>query len=195
MCVRWGYAFSFWFGILAGVRQEGCLSPILFAIYMDVLIIRLKASGYGCQLMGEYFGCLLYADDIMLSYSLSAMLKICDDFVVEYDVKFKTGKSVAMRIGPRYNMICEPLEHSGKNLQFIQSVKYLGINLVVSYKKIKFSADHVKIKFFMLSTAYTLSVATKCSVGNLLPRICHFGDRLAKGGGGFHHLTLCLTLH
>ena len=131
----------------------------------------------------------------MLSYSLSAMLKICDDFVVEYDVKFKTGKSVAMRIGTRYNMICEPLEHSGKNLQFIQSVKYLGINLVVSYKKIKFSADHVKIKFFMLSTAYTLSVATKCSVGNLLPRICHFGDRLAKGGGGFHHLTLCLTLH
>jgi len=85
------------------------------------------------------------------------MLKICDDFAVEYDVKFKTGKSVAMRIGPRYNMICEPLEHSGKNLQFVRSVKYLGngINLV-SYKKIKFSVDHVKIKYFVLSTAYTL---------------------------------------
>ena len=36
------------------------LSPILFANYIDVLIIRLKASGYVCQLMGEYFGCLLY---------------------------------------------------------------------------------------------------------------------------------------
>jgi len=50
---------------------------------------------------------------MLLSYSLSAMrymLKVCDDFAVEYDIKFNTGKSVAMRIGPRYNMICEPLE-------------------------------------------------------------------------------------
>ena len=42
------------------------MSPILFPIYIDVLIIRLKASGYGCQLIDEYFGCLLYAEDIML---------------------------------------------------------------------------------------------------------------------------------
>jgi len=65
------------------------------------------------------------------------MLKICDDFAVEYDIKFNTGKSVAMRIGPRYNVICEPLELSGNNLQFVQSVKYLGINLV-SNKRLNF---------------------------------------------------------
>jgi len=40
-----------------------------------------------------------FADDMMLlSHSLGAvsyMLKICDDFADEYDVKFKTNKSVA----------------------------------------------------------------------------------------------------
>jgi len=61
VCVRWGCAFSFWFGIQAGVRQRGCLSPVLFAIYMNVLIIRLKKSGYSYQLQGVglYFGRLL----------------------------------------------------------------------------------------------------------------------------------------
>ena len=93
---------------------------------------------------------MLYADDIMLlSYSLPAirnMLKICDDSAVEYDIKFNTGKSVTMRIGPRHNTICEPLKLSGNNLQFVQSVKYLVTNLV-SDEKIKFSVDHVKIFF------------------------------------------------
>jgi len=50
VCVRWGGALSFWFAISAGVRQGGCLSPILFAIYMDVLIDRLRASRLGCRL-------------------------------------------------------------------------------------------------------------------------------------------------
>jgi len=103
VCVRWDCAFSFGFGIQAG----GCLSPVQFAIYMDVLIIRLKESGYGCQLQGVYFGCLLCADDtILLSHSLGAMrymLTICDNFADKYDVKFNTNKSVAMRTGDRYN--------------------------------------------------------------------------------------------
>jgi len=77
VCVRWGCAFSFWFSILAGVRQGGCWSPILFAIYVDVLITRLKTAGCGCQLMGEYFGCLLYDDDKILSHSLSANKMQC----------------------------------------------------------------------------------------------------------------------
>ena len=48
------------------------------------------------------------------------------------------------------------LWNSGNNMQFVQSVKYFGINLV-SNKNIKFSVDHVKIKFFVLSRQlYTL---------------------------------------
>jgi len=36
--VRLGSVLSFWFTIGAGVRQGGCLSPVLFAIYMDVCV-------------------------------------------------------------------------------------------------------------------------------------------------------------
>ena len=32
VCVKWGSTYSCWFQILAGVRQGGILSPILFAV-------------------------------------------------------------------------------------------------------------------------------------------------------------------
>ena len=58
--------FSFWYRITAGVRQGGILSPVLFAIYMDTLIKRLRGSGLGCKVVDKYCGCLVYADDILL---------------------------------------------------------------------------------------------------------------------------------
>ena len=61
--VRWCKAYSCWFQILAWVRQGGILSPVLFAVYMDPLIARLKHLGLGCRVLDEFFGCLLYADD------------------------------------------------------------------------------------------------------------------------------------
>ena len=49
--VRWGNALSSVFTICAGVRQGGLLSPLLFSIYMDVLINRLRSSGIGCNFL------------------------------------------------------------------------------------------------------------------------------------------------
>ena len=66
----------------------------------------------------------MFADDIMLlSHSLNAMrhmLEICDQFAVDFDVKFNSSNSVAMRIGRRFNASCKPLElPSGKLLAYV----------------------------------------------------------------------------
>ena len=72
---------------------------------------------------------------------------ISDDFATEYDIRFNTNKSVAMRIGVRHNAVCELFVLSCNKLMFVQSVKYLGI-ILLSDKKIKYSIDHLKVKFY-----------------------------------------------
>jgi len=59
--VRWGNAISFTFAITAGVRQGGLLSPLLLAVYKDVLIDRLQLAGIGCKLAQRLVGvsCML----------------------------------------------------------------------------------------------------------------------------------------
>ena len=149
--VRWGSALSSVFTVLAGVRQGGLLSPLLFAVYMDVLISRLRHAGLGCKMFQQFYGCLLYADDIiLLSHSLNAMrlmLKICEQFAIEFDVKFNTLKSVVTRIGERFNVTCVPLMLCGRELQFVQCFKYLGVYIVAS-KCFSCSVKHVRMKFY-----------------------------------------------
>ena len=56
------------------VRQGGVISPILFSMYRDVLIKHLEFTKFGCVINGVYFGCITYADDIvLLSTSMSAL--------------------------------------------------------------------------------------------------------------------------
>jgi len=99
--------------ILAGVRQGGILSPALFAVFIDSMICKLRAAGLGACIGKHYFGCLLYADDILLiCHSVTVMqlmLDICSKEAELMDFSFNTVKLVALRIGPRYSHICAPL--------------------------------------------------------------------------------------
>ncbi len=72
--VKWGGNISRQFGVLNGTKQSGVLSPILFAVYIDGMLERLKESGIGCFLSNSYVGGLVFADDVkMLCPTLSGM--------------------------------------------------------------------------------------------------------------------------
>ena len=68
------------------------LSPVLFAVYMDPLILKLRKLTVGCKIDDHFYGCLLYADDIMLlMHSVNAMrrmLSVCEEFAADLDIKF-----------------------------------------------------------------------------------------------------------
>ena len=128
---------------------------------MDSLCIRLRSCGLGCRLLDEFFGGLLYADDIVLvTHSVNAMsimLDICEMFAVDFDIKFNGSKSVAVRIGARFDAGCVPLALSGSELQFVSSIKYLGI-CITAGKYFRCSMDNVKIKFYRVFNA----IYSKC---------------------------------
>ncbi len=51
--VKWKNIVSNDFNVCNGVKQGGVLSPVLFAVYMDVLLRQLKYSRVGCY-MGNH---------------------------------------------------------------------------------------------------------------------------------------------
>ena len=67
-----------------GVRQGAVLSPTLFSLYMNSLLLQLKDSGFGCHIGNEFYGALAYADDVALlcpsRSGLQEMLNLCEKY-------------------------------------------------------------------------------------------------------------------
>jgi len=64
---------------LLQLRQGGILSPFLFAIYVDDLIVKLRQSGFRLHVGSLFVGCVLYADDIaLLSCRCHGLPKLID---------------------------------------------------------------------------------------------------------------------
>jgi len=91
--VRWNSVYSREYKVCAGVRQGGILSPILFNVYVDNLIEELKSSSNGCFIGRTFFGCLMYADDLLLLSpsvnGMQSMLDTCSVYGGLHDIVFK----------------------------------------------------------------------------------------------------------
>lgn len=64
--ILWAGLTSDFFVVSNGVKQGGVISPSLFCIYMDDLLVRLSQCGVGCFIGFNFVGALAYADDIVL---------------------------------------------------------------------------------------------------------------------------------
>ena len=126
---KWNNSFSNSFTTLNGIKQGSITSPVLFTVYMDVLLTRLEQSGYGCKIGGYYYGALSYADDLTLMcpslYGLQQMLKICETFGTTFGVKYNPSKSMVMYIG-RQNYQLPDLYLAGQPLKWVSMIKHLG---------------------------------------------------------------------
>lgn len=102
--VLWNGIYSNCFSVSNGVKQGGIISPILFCIYFDVLLLALRESGVGCHIGQWFVGALAYADDIVLltpsARAMRKMLSICDEFAINYSMKFNANKSKCLMFRP-----------------------------------------------------------------------------------------------
>jgi hypothetical protein len=150
--VRWNGCDSSKLSVLSGVRQGGLLSPILFSLYVNCMISRLRDHGYGCHIGSLYIGCIMYADDLLLLsgsvINLQKMLDCCGVVGQEIGMNFNCKKSHCMVIGPVKMQSPSPMNINGNIIQWTDKLKYLGINIVSG---VKFTIDfsETRRKFFV----------------------------------------------
>ena len=130
------------FSIANGTRQGSVLSPLLFSIYLDGLLTRLRKKGLGCHIGGVWYGACGYADDLILLAPtrdiLQMMLQICEDYAHEHNLVFSTdpvpakSKTKCMyfcgRQGRRVKYP-EPLKLDGDALPWVEVADHLGHTL------------------------------------------------------------------
>jgi hypothetical protein len=64
--VLWNGVSSCNFSVSNGVKQGAIISPILFCVYLDTLLLELKKAGVGCFIGNWFVAALAYADDVVL---------------------------------------------------------------------------------------------------------------------------------
>jgi hypothetical protein len=128
--VRWNGKFSEMFKVCNGVKQGGILSPILFCIYIDVLLDRLKHARVGCFIGNNFIGCVGYADDVCLvapsCRATRVLLSICEEFGEEYMVKFNSSKSYITVCSKEPKIFRNDFTMNGKAIPLRDSVTHLG---------------------------------------------------------------------
>ena len=141
--VKWNGHLSGAFDVDTGTKQGGILSPDFFALYMHDLIEKLKACGFGCQVIELVIACLFFADDLVLlspsRYGLQQLLNICVAYCKEYCLDFNVKKSKVMIIGklPAETTLTS-LFLNNDPLDFVDEYKYLGVYLCAG-KTLSFS--------------------------------------------------------
>jgi len=80
-----------------GVKQGGVLSPMLYLLYIDGLLVKLSNAGVGCYFGPIFVDALSYEDDLLLPAptpsAMRKLLAVCDNYAQEYCIKFNAKKS------------------------------------------------------------------------------------------------------
>ena len=134
-CVRVNEYCSGWFPTPSGVKQGDCLSPTLFAIFINNLAIEIKQLGLGLNYDGSNkLDILMYADDIILvaenENDLQIMLTCTEQWCKKWKLTVNHSKTQIMHFRQiRTKRSDFQFQFGKQKLQYVENYKYLGLNL------------------------------------------------------------------
>jgi hypothetical protein len=176
--VVWNGVLSVIVSLECGVRQGGVISPSLFSLYVDDLLLLLASCKLGCFVNSRCVNSFMYADDIiLLSISISDMqklVKICIDCLTELDLPINFSKSNFLRVGPRHDALCSNITYNQTIFEWVKEIKYLGVYIVGS-KCFYCDYSNARKKFFRAFNAIYGRVGDKNVVSlliSLLSTVC-----------------------
>ena len=116
-----------------GVKQGGVLSPWLFTVYLDQIILALKQLGIGCHLNGLFVGAFIYAGDVTLlaptSMTLKAMLNTHTDFTASHNLLFNASKTKCMYFNDAGSQLQSTVKFMGRPIEYVDSTDLFGVSV------------------------------------------------------------------
>ena len=131
-CVNVNGSLTEWFDIESGVKQRCVLSPILFSMFINDLIVELRSSGCGIDIDGVIkIASLLYADDVVVLANsekvLQQLLSIVNQWCLKWGINVNPTKTKAMHFRhKRRKLSCCQLMLGSSVIEFCHEYKYLG---------------------------------------------------------------------
>ncbi|CAF1009096.1 unnamed protein product [Brachionus calyciflorus] len=132
--------YSTIFQSTVGVRQGGKLSPKLFSIYINKILIKISESKIGMFLDDKKIDVIAYADDILLvsptKFGLQELVDIVSNIGKELEIKFNPEKTIYSIINrkikrsineKRLDLWQNELRLDGQVIKHTHGFKYLGV--------------------------------------------------------------------
>jgi hypothetical protein len=150
-CVKWGSCFSPFVKLLMGTRQGSVISPYLFAIFINDVIVKIQKSSLGCHIRNLCLNAFMFADDLLLiAISLTDLQRMIDIVKSELDwldMTVNVKKSMCMRIGKRFDVATNDILLENKPIPWAKEMRYLGMYIVAA-NTFKCNLHYAKVKFF-----------------------------------------------
>ena len=128
----------------------------IFNVFINVFIAKVRTLGYGYRVCGQFVGCILYADDIIiLSASVSGLqstLDCCFDVSRDLQITFNCTKSCCFAICKGSRLRISNMNLGPNSIQWCDSFKYLGVTFHAGLK-LKTNIEVIfKMKFLLHQT-------------------------------------------
>jgi hypothetical protein len=114
-----------------GLREGSVLSPILYAIFIDGIIDKIRGC-IGANVGSFSYRALLYVDDIVLvsesAQDLQAMLNCCQTYADDHSFQFSISKCQVVVFGKDEDFAFQ-LKLMGEDMAQVSHYKHLGLTL------------------------------------------------------------------
>ena len=192
MRVRWNGSISEQFSVSNGVKQGGVLSPLLFSLYLDELLVKLRELGLGCHMNGIFTGAFIYADDITLlapsRYSLISMLNLCKEYALSHDIIFNPAKTKCMYFSRGTQLLVHPpIYFMNSRIDFVKTCILLGItinnyftdsNVTIAVQKFNRKSNELRFDFNLLPSKIKSRLLSTFCLDVYGSQLWNFGSKM-----------------
>ena len=169
--VRWAGEFSEIFSISKGMRQGSILSPRLFSVFIDDLLLQLKSNSNGMKIHNFKLNAIAYADDINLfcttATGLQNLIGTCESYARTWRIRFNPTKTKCIQLGKSELKIPPTWKLDNETINLSDETTILGVNFTTDLK----ARSHIKNRIracnqsaFKFSSAGALYPGLNCDI-------------------------------